>query len=175
LFLIGNVYPSEGDLMRTAYKITNRLAILLFALLFAIASSGCAVKFVADYNSAAFEEILATGKKVDKFYGTLLETRSDARQYSIFTDQYVALETDIRGMVTRNQARALNSESTEISRLILKIFVKYKADHKEKDTYSDGKAKLDRDRLTRMFASAASAEEAKKLSEEDKNPEKESK
>lgn len=161
--------------MNTAINASSRIMAVLLALFIAISSSGCAIKLVSDYDSAAFEEILATGKKVDKLYGTLLETKPDARQYSVFADQYVTLETDIRGMVTRNQARALNSESTEISQLILKVFIKDKGFHKTKNTYTDGTAKLDRDRLMRMFASAASAEEAKKLSSDDKDPEKESK
>lgn len=161
--------------MQTVFSLPSRLVALFLAVFFSIASSGCAIKLVSDYDSAAFEEILATGKKVDKFYGTLLETMADTRHYATFADQYVALETDIRGMVIRNQARALNSESTEISQLILKLFVKYKGLHKDKNTYTDGTAKLDRNRLTRMFASAASAEEAKKLSADDKDPEKESK
>lgn len=150
----------------------NRLLALLLALLLAVSASGCAVKFVADYDSAAFEEILATAKKVDKFYGTLLETKAESRQYSSFSEQYVTLETDIQGMVTRNQARALNSESTEISRIILRLFTKYKEQHKTRNTYTDGNAKLDRDRLVRLFLAAASAEEAKKLSSDDKNADK---
>lgn len=161
--------------MNTLTHTPSRIFALILALFIAISSGGCAIKLVSDYDAAAFEEILGIGKKVDKFYGTLLETKQDARQYSAFADQYVTLETDIRGMVTRNQARALNSESSEISQLILKVFIKYKGLHKDNNNYTDGTAKLDRSRLTRMFASAASAEEAKKLSADDKNPEKESK
>lgn len=153
----------------------NRLIAFLLALLLAVSASGCAVKFVADYDSAAFEEILATAKKVDKFYGTLLETKAESRQYLSFTEQYVTLETDIQGMITRNQARALNSESTEISQIILKLFTNYKERHKTRNTYIDGNAKLDRKRFVRLFASAASAEEAKKLSSDDKNADNESK
>ena len=161
--------------MQTVFAPPYRLVALIFVFLLAVVTSGCAIKLVADYDATAFEEVLATSKKVDKFYGNLLETKADARMYATFADQYVTLETDIRGMVTRNQARSLNSESTEISQLILKVFVKYKGLHKDKNAYSDGTAKLDRNRLTRMFASAASAEEAKKLSTDDKDPEKESK
>jgi hypothetical protein len=161
--------------MQYALRLPSRVIALALSVLLALASSGCTTKLVADYDAVAFEEILATGKKVDKFYGILLETKPDNRKYSSFSDQYVALETDIRGMVTRNQARALNSESTEISQLILKLFVKYKDRHKTNDTYSDGTAKLDRNRLGRMFGSAASAEEAKKLTIDDKDPEKDSK
>ena len=153
----------------------NRLLAFLLALLLAVSASGCAVKFVGDYDSAAFEEILTTAKKVDKFYGTLLETKAESRQYSSFSEQYVTLETDIQGMVTRNQARALNSESTEISQIILKLFTKCKELHKTRNTYTDGIAKLDQKRFVRLFGSAASAEEAKKLSIDDKDADKDSK
>ena len=101
--------------MHAVQKFSVRLLTLVFAFFLAIASSGCAIKLIADYDSAAFEEILATSKKVDKFYGTLLEAKPEARKYAGFSDQYVALEADIRGMLTRNQARALNSESAQIS------------------------------------------------------------
>lgn len=153
----------------------NRLPGTLLALVFALLLSSCAVKFVADYDTAAFEEILATAKKVDKFYGTLLEKKAESRQYSSVSDQYVTLESDIQGMVTRNQARALNFESTEISRIIHKLFDKYKERHKTRNTYTDGNAKLDRGRFVRLFAAAASAEEAKKLSSDDKNADMDSK
>lgn len=153
----------------------NRLPSMLFALFFALLLSGCAVKYVADYDAAAFEEILVIAKKVDKFYGTLLETKPESRQYSSVSDQYVNLGSDIQGIVTRNQARALNSESTEISRIIHKLFDKYKEQHKSRNTYTDGNAKLDRGRLVRLFAAAASAEEAKKLSNDDKNADVDSK
>ena len=47
---------------------------------------------------------------------------------------------------------------------------KYKDQHKQRNDYTDGNAKLDRDRFVRVFAGAASAEEAKKLSAADKDP-----
>ena len=115
------------------------------------------------------------GKKVDRFYGDVLETKSTDRPYQKFSERYVEIETDIRSLVTRNRARALNEESTQISEIMLKLWVKYKDNHKLKDTYSDGNAKLDRNRFIRLFSSAASAEVAKKLDPDDKNAEKDSK
>lgn len=161
--------------MRTIPLFATPFIRLLLALTIALANAGCAIKLVADYDSAAFEEILAVGKKVDKLYGTVLDTDEGGRNYSKFSEAYVTAEAEIRSMVTRNQARALNSESTEISKKILTLFEKYKQNHKANDGYRTGVAKLDRNRLARMFGSAASAEEAKKLSADDKDTEKESK
>lgn len=149
-----------------------RFSVLLFL---ALSLGGCTIKWVADYDSVTFEEILKVGKKVDKFYGELLEMRLADRAYQKFSDRYVDIETDIRSLVTRNKARALNDESTQISEITLNLWIKYKNNHQAKDTYSDGIAKLDRNRFGRLFASAASAEQAKKLDGDDKDASKDSK
>jgi len=144
-------------------------------LMASIALGGCAVKFVADYDSATFEEILAVGKKVDLFYGNLLETPAQNRQYQKYAEKYVEIETDLRSLYVRNKIRTLNEESTMISDSILKLWLKYKNNHSAKNGYTDGNAKLDRARFTRLFISAADAEDAKNLHIDDKDAEKESK
>ncbi len=156
---------------RNVFSVWQLLAIL--GIVFAL--DGCAIKLVADYDSTTFEEIIKVGKKVDRFYGDLLEAPATDRQYQKYADKYVEIETDLRSLYTRNKARALNSESTKISEIILKLWVKYKTNHADKNGYGEGVAKLDRGRFTRLFISAADAEVAKKLDEEDKNPEKVSK
>ena len=161
--------------MQASRQIINPLLLFCFLLFLALAIGGCAVKLVADYDSVAFEEILKVGKKVDKFYGDLLETKASDRSYQNFAPQYVEIETDIRSLVTRNKARALNDESTEISEITLNLWVKYKNAHRTKDTYSDGIAKLDRSRFVRLFEAAASAERAKNLDADDKDTTKDSK
>lgn len=147
--------------------------ILVLAL--AVAAAGCSVKWVADYDDATFEEILRVGKKVDRFYGDLLEADASGRAYARFGSRYVELETDIRSLVTRNSARALNEESTRISEIILTLWVKYKDRHKQAGAYTDGNARPDRNRFVRLFAAAASAETAKKLSADDRNVDQDSK
>lgn len=147
----------------------------VFISLIAVFLIGCTVHLVADYDSATFEETLKVGKKVDRFYGDLLETKSGERSYQKFSERYVDLESDIRALLTRNRARALNKESTEVVAITLKLWVKYKENHKARDTYSDGNAKLDRNRFARLFTAMASAESAKKLDAEDKDAGKDSK
>jgi len=146
------------------------LAIIIVGLTFV----GCSIKFVADYDATTFEEIIKIGKKVDRFYGDLLEAPANSRQYQKYSDEYVEIETDLRSLVIRNKARELNAESTEISEIILKLWMKYKANHAARDGYADGVARLDRGSFTRLFTSAADAETAKKLDADDKDPGKES-
>jgi hypothetical protein len=143
-------------------------------VIIALGFGGCAVKLVADYDSATFNEIITIDKKVDRFYGDLLELPAGNRQYAKFSDKYVDIETDLRSLYIRNMARPLNEESSQISEIILNLWIKYKDTHKKKDGYPDGMAKLDRKRFTRLFISAANAEAAKKLSPDDRDTNKDS-
>jgi len=136
---------------------------LALALGLALGLGACTVKLVADYDASTFEEILRVGKEVDRFYGMLLEAPEGQRPYAKYAQQYVDIETDIRSLVTRNQARPLNDESTQISETILKLWIKYKDKHKANDGYATGAATLDRARFVRLFKAAAAAEEAKQL------------
>jgi hypothetical protein len=148
---------------------------LFIVILLALAVSGCSIKLVADYDASTFEEILKVSKKVDRFYGGLLEAQESDRQYSKYTDQWVDIETDIRSLITRNQARPLNEESTKISENILGLWVKYKDNHHGINGYSSGMSKLDRKRFTRLFNAASAAELAKKMDPDDSDVSKASK
>jgi hypothetical protein len=140
----------------------HRIGVLMLPLLFASLLAGCAVKFVADYDSKTEDAIFEAAKRVDQFYGKLLDTPETERQYKAFADQYSSIEADLSSLVLRNKVRQYNEDSTEIADKILAFWQKYRGVHKERDTYSTGNAELDRDRFTRLFAYLARAEGAKK-------------
>ncbi len=146
----------------------------LLWLVVALSLGGCAIKLVADYDQPAFDETLKVAKEVDRFYGALLERPEGQRQYAQFSSQYVDIESDLRSLVMRNQARPLNEESIKISETILDLWRKYKGAHQENNSYKTALASLHRKRFTRLFNAAASAEEAKKLSPDEKDTSKES-
>jgi len=150
----------------------RRLALLTLLL---IAAAACSVKFVADYEAATFEEILKTGKTVDRFYGDMLEAPESQRTYATYSARYVEVETDIRSLLTRNKVRPLNTESIKINETILTLWLKYKDNHQKTDTYRTGVARLDRNRFLRLFGAAADAEAAKRLPSDDKDSGKDSK
>ncbi len=142
---------------------------LIFFLVIAFGLGGCSIKLTADYDANTFEEILKVAKKVDRFYGNLLEVPQEERRYSRYAEQYVEIETDIRSFVTRTKAKPFNEESTNISEIILKLWIKYKRVHQTNDGYHSGVAELDRGRFVRLFNAAAAAEEAKKLNLDDRD------
>ncbi len=158
---------------------SNRSDVCVWGVLFVLAGlfvlNGCTVKFVSDYDSATYEEILRVGKEIDKFYGNLLEETEGNRNYHKYSEKYVELETELRSLSTRNKSRPLNKESTAISESILELWIKYKANHEKNDGYNTGIAKLDRKRFIRLFVSAASAEAAKQLDPSDKDSKQDSK
>lgn len=143
----------------------RRPRLLLSAFLAVLLVTGCKVQLVAPYDDDAFEAILATATQVDLFYGRLLETPPDERPYAAFSDPYIEIEAEIRSLWLRNTAREDNVDSEQIIKEILGQWTSYRDRHAERDGYSDGNADLDRDRLRRMFESAARAEAAKRRDE----------
>lgn len=140
----------------------------------ALALAGCQIRLVADYDQPTYEEILKLSKKVDQFYGNLLERAEEQRAYAQYSAQYVDIESDLRALVTRNQSRPLNKESTKISETILELWQKYKAAHQKTNGYKTALADLDRKRFHRLFTAAASAEIAKDTPPEVKDATKDS-
>ena len=140
---------------------------LSWALLMLVALGGCAVSLVAPYDAATFEEILKVGKKVDRFYGDLMEV-PEKRPYRTYAEKYVDIETELRSLHLRNQARPLNQESIRIVEIMLDHWIAYKKLHQARNDYPTARAELHRQRFTRLFVAAADAEKAKKLATEDR-------
>ncbi len=149
--------------MQTKAKCSRQYP-LLFLLFFTSITfiTGCSVQLIAPYDADTQRTTFECAKLVDHFYGNLLETDGQNRQYAKFVDQYVAIESEINALVLRNKVRKLNTDSIDITEQVLKFWQKYKAQHKKDDTYSTGNAELDRDRFARMLAYSVRAEDAKK-------------
>lgn len=139
-----------------------KVAKLIPFILCAWVLCGCAVRFVADYDSKTEDAIFEAAKRVDQFYGKLLETPEASRPYEAFAEQYASIEADLSSLVLRNKVRQYNEDSTEIAKKILSFWQEYRGLHKERNTYSTGNAELDRDRFRRLFAYLARAEGAKR-------------
>jgi len=158
---------SRSSALSGATALSRALALGLIALALVTALTSCAqLRFVSEYDVKTFEETIRIGKRVDAFYGKLIELAPDQRTYSQFSGDYVDIEADIRSLVRRNTSRQLNVESKQISEDILAFWQQYKEKHKTKNAYPD--ARFDQQRFERLFNAAAAAEEAKKLKTGDK-------
>ena len=141
---------------------TSALTAWLLAMVMALAG-GCTVQYVAEYDASIKEEIVEVAKKVDLFWGELLDVDESQRTYDRFKMKYNEIETDIRALVMKNEIRPLNSESTKQAQLALELWAEDRANHKEKDTISDFIAKRHRRQYTQVFTAMAKGEEAKNI------------
>jgi hypothetical protein len=133
----------------------------LIILISAVLLSGCTVKYVAEYDAAIKDEIVVIAKKVDLFWGTLLDTPEGERQYDNFKDKYNEIETDIRGLHMKNEIRALNKLSTKQVKILLELWIEDRELHKKENKFSDFSAKRHRKQFARVFIAIAKGEEAK--------------
>lgn len=147
--------------MRVDFKV--RFVHLFFLLVF-IANTGCTVRYVAEYDAAIKEEVVQVSKKVDLFWGELLDTPINERKYIKFKDKYNELEADIRVLVMKNEIRPLNKESTKQAKIALALWVEDKELHRKNDSFSDFEAQQHRKQFTRVFTAMAKGEEVKDTS-----------
>lgn len=148
------------------YILQYKLSIV-FLITILLSANGCAVRYVADYDASIKEEIVQVAKKVDLFWGDLLDTPTVDRRYDKFKEQYNQIETDIRGLVMKNEIRALNKESTKQANIALELWIEDRSIHKDKDSFSDFEAKRHRKQFNRVFTAMAKGEEAKNSTTKD--------
>jgi len=142
----------------------NVKIVVVFFFMTSLMAGGCTVRYVPDYDASIKEEIVQTAKKVDLFWGALLEMDSTERAYDKFKDQYNEIETDLRGLVMKNEIRALNEESAKQAQIALDLWIEDKKLHKRNDRFSDFEAERHRKQYIRLFTAMAKGEEAKNIS-----------
>jgi hypothetical protein len=141
----------------------------LLVLLASLSAPGC-FRLIAPYDEQTQQAIFTAARDVDQFYGDLLEAPPSGRAYAKFSGRYVQIDTELRALVLRNEVRPLNQDSTGIVRDIQKLWEEKQGQHHRTDGYSDGAARLDRARFTRLFRYAATAERAKPRGDEEDSP-----
>ncbi len=147
---------------RTFYmQIFSFSKFILFFFISLFVFSGCTVKYVADYDASIKEETLQIAKKVDLFWGTLIDTEKGQREYSHFKNEYNEIESDIRILKLKNNIRAFNHISTRQVSVALDLWIEDKKSHKKKNSFSNFLAKRHRQQFIRLFTAIAKGEEEK--------------
>ena len=123
--------------------------------------TGCTIRYVAQYDPDVEEEIYVISKKVDVFFGKLIETSKDERTYQKFKNEYIEIEAELRLLLRRNQIRALNDETVAQINTTLELWLDDKAKHAQNDTVSDFIAKKHREQYSRLFIAMIKGETAK--------------
>jgi hypothetical protein len=147
--------------MRANYRVE---LLYLFFIFLILIGTGCTVRYVAEYDATIKDEIVQVSKEVDLFWGELLDTPSNEREYDKFKNRYNEIETDIRGLVMKNEIRPLNKESTKQAKIVLELWIEDKDLHKKNNSFSDFEAKRHRKQFIRVFTAMAKGEEVKDTS-----------
>jgi hypothetical protein len=146
------------------FKTTPLVLIVLISSVFMFSS--CRVTFVPNYDAAIMDQINETAKNVDRFYLGMLETtqpENDGRAFQLFAQQYVDIEVELNALLNKNKIRPLNENSVRICEITLELWIKYKEEHKDDNTLSDGLIKLNRLTFADLFFAMQVAEKAKEI------------
>lgn len=143
-----------------------RPLLLIMTMLSLMAFYSCRVTLVPPHDAIIMEQIDETAKAVDKFYLIMLETSSSSsggRAYQNFAGDYVNIEVELTSLLNKNKIRPLNENSTRICEITLQLWQKYKEEHKEDNSLSDGMIKLNRQTFADLFYAMQVAEKAKEI------------
>lgn len=145
---------------------------LLWLVVVAVFLSACAgVKLVADYDAEAAKGITETSAEVFSFYDRLIEAKVKAGTgklpYAGAADDWGKIESRIRVLLVREEARPLNSESKRIVAILLEFWQQRRAEHRTRDDYVAALVPQHRDQFQKLFTAALVAEKAKALAGED--------
>ncbi len=142
------------------------LKTIYFLLLIGLFTQACQVKWITDYDSEMVNEIVEVAKDVDSYYAKLLSLTDDNGEIQ-FTEEYPRksfeafyqdIDSDLYGIMLKNQSKSLNTYSTEISKSILQNYWrKYKGDLNSKETI----LQIHRNNFTKNFEALLKAEKAK--------------
>jgi hypothetical protein len=144
----------------------NLIYITLLLAFISLFLDSCKVALLPNYDASILAQIETTSKQVDKFYLLMLETtkqENDGRKYELFTNEYVNIEVELNSLLSKNKVRPLNENSTRICEITLEHWQKYKEEHKEKNTLSDGLIKLNRQSFSDLFYAMQIAEKGKEM------------
>lgn len=121
---------------------------------------------VAPYDDSIMQQIEATAKDIDRFYLTMLEGKTQAnlgRDYKYFQEDYINIEVELNSILMKNRVKPLNEHSIRICEITLELWRKYKAEHQQDNTLSDGLIKLNRKTFDDLFFAMQSAEKGKQI------------
>lgn len=119
--------------MRTIVSFHRLFLVILFVAL----TSGCEVKVTAPYDAAIVAHAEQVYQDVDAFFVRLRVAEPGDRDFAAFEQDYLAIESSLRALLFKNQAREKNEEIIRQSQNALEIW-------RQQRSYFDGKYQTER-------------------------------
>ncbi len=137
------------------------LGFLISCLLF---FAQCRVHLLPEFDSSILDQIDQTAKQVDKFYLGLSEldpANIHKRSYSSCSESYIEIQSELNSLYIKNKIRPLNKNSLRIVEITRDQWIKYKNEHKQAQTLSNGILELNRKTMEDLFYTMRIAEKIK--------------
>lgn len=133
--------------------------IMAFILLIALINS-CQVRVVPQYSAELEGQIINGAKMTDRLYLEMIDAPEDKKNYALYSERYLTIETEINSILFKNQSREKAKDIIASVKILRDNFVKYKQDHKTRNTLSNPELILYNEDLKAFWAPVLIAEKA---------------
>ena len=144
---------------------TKQITCYAVFILVLFALSGCAqVQLVADYDKELQNDTFVLAKRVDLFWANYIDAVGKAREYNAIKKEMIAIEVEMNSLLLKNQARAINRESTKQVGNLIKTWTEVSKLIKTQGSISNSSAKASRLQLADIMKYIVIGEKAKNIS-----------
>jgi hypothetical protein len=125
----------------------------------------CKVTWVPEYNAQLEDQIANAAKANDKLYLDMLDQPLASRTYANYAAKYNEIEAEINSIQLKNEARKNNGDFLVINKNLREEFAKYRKEHKDDGTLTDGKIKVFRLQIAGFWRPLYMAERGLKIAQ----------
>ncbi len=123
-------------------KLPNQLKYIAALSIILIIIDGCQVRLVPQYNAELETQIIDGAKMTDRLYLQMIDAPADKKDYPLYSEKYLDVETEINSILFKNQARDRAKDIIASVKILRDNFVKYKQDHKTRNKLSNSEFTL---------------------------------
>lgn len=147
-----------------SYKILagtyKQIKVFASCIFLVIMVNSCQVHLVPQYSAELEAQIINGAKITDRLYLEMIDAADDKKNYSLYSDKYLDIETEINSILFKNEARDKAKDIVASVKILRDHFVKYKQDHKTRNTLSNPELILYNEDLRAMWAPVLVEEKA---------------
>jgi len=148
------------EIKPTYARLHTQLRYFAIFILIATIASSCQVRLVPQYSAELESEIIAGAKMTDRLYLEMIEAPADKKNYSLYSERYLDIETEINSILFKNEAREKAKDIIASVKILRDKFVKYKQDHKTRNTLSNPELILYNEDMKALWAPVLVEEKA---------------
>ncbi|MBN3492613.1 hypothetical protein [Vibrio neptunius] len=123
--------------------------------------SGCTLRLVAPYDPQTVQQAQSIERDIDYLYLSLQALPESERRYREFSEQYLNIDVNVRGLERRQQRREQNQETIKQAQTLVQFWQQDMRAHKKKQTLSDFLIKRRIDQYERLIDALIRGELAK--------------